>query len=146
MFLVPMGRHAGDFSRSIERLFDDALFDRRAQPAAAESASRAPAIDIHETEQGYLVLADLPGVAREDVKVQIEGRRVSVSAPVRPQVEPTEGARVLYRERSAGSFARSFTLPVEIDQTASGARLEHGVLTLTLVKRSATSATRLEVH
>lgn len=146
MFLVPMGRHASDFSRSIERLFDDNLFDRVPTPVATEATARAPALDIMETERGYVVHADLPGVGKQDVKVQIEGRRVSVSAEVRQRSEHKDGQRLLYRERSSSAFARSFTLPVEIDQTASEARLDNGMLTLTLVKRGATSAAQLEVH
>ncbi|MBN8486178.1 MAG: Hsp20/alpha crystallin family protein [Burkholderiales bacterium] len=146
MILVPMGRHASEFSRSIERLFDDRFLDRVAVPACAETASRAPAIDVRETERGYVVNADLPGVAKEDVKVQIEGRRVNLSAEVRQGSEQREGERLLHRERSVSTFSRSFALPAEIDQAASAARLDHGVLTLTLVKRSAGNATQLEVH
>ena len=146
MFLVPIGRHSKDFSRSIERLFDEHFFDRFAAPAAAEGSSRTPALDITDTAQAYVVQADLPGVAREDVKVQIEGRRISLSAQVRQDGEARTGERLLYRERSSGTFARSFTLPVEIDQSASEARLDNGVLTLTLAKRGATTASQLEVH
>ncbi|MBQ0958666.1 Hsp20/alpha crystallin family protein [Ideonella sp. 4Y11] len=146
MFLVPVGRHSSDFSRSIERLFDEHFFDRFTTPTAADSSARTPALDITETAQAYVVQADLPGVAREDVKVQIEGRRISLSAAVRQDNEARPSERRLYRERASGAFARSFTLPVEIDQSASEARLDNGVLTLTLAKRGAATASQLEVH
>lgn len=147
MFVVPMGRRTSEFSRSIERLFDDAFFDRVMTTTTAEAAApRAPALDIRETPRGYIVQADMPGVAREDVKVQIEGRRVSLSAELRQTADTEEGERLLHRERASSAFARSFTLPADIDQAASQARLDAGVLTLTLVKRSATSASQLEVH
>jgi HSP20 family protein len=146
MFVVPMSRHANEFSRSIERLFDDAFVDRLATACASQTAARAPALDIKDTGPGYVVQAELPGVAKEDVKVQIEGRRVSLSAELRQASETKDGERLLYRERASSAFARSFTLPVEIDQVASQARLDHGVLTLTLVKKGATTASQLEVH
>jgi HSP20 family protein len=96
-------------------------------------------------------------VTREDVKVSIDGRRVSIVAEARP-VEPTADAasdagtdaakvteRVVVRERAVASFARSFTLQSEIDQSESQAKLDNGVLTLTLTKRSANAA-RLTVN
>ena len=60
--------------------------------------------------------------------------------------EKKAGERIVYRERSASSYLRTFTLPVEVDQTASGAKLDHGVLTLTLPKRSAKVAAQLTVN
>jgi HSP20 family protein len=87
----------------------------------------------------------MPGVAKQDVRVSIEGRQVSVQAQAQAQDEHKEGERLVYRERSVASFARSFSLPSEVDQAESGAKLEHGVLTLTLPKRSARSAAQITV-
>ena len=151
MFLVPFSpasRSASDFARSIERLFDDSLFDRPDVGGAsgAEVAQRSPALDVAETEGGYSVSLDLPGVAKEAVKVAIDGRRVSVSAQTQREETKKDGERVIYRERSAASFARSFTLPEEIDQEASQAKLDNGVLALTLAKKRATAAKQLTVN
>ena len=148
MFLVPFSpasRSASDFARSIDRFFDDAYFDR---PAArgAEVAPRSPALDVAETEGGYSVSLDLPGVAKQDVKIAIDGRRVSVSAQTQHEETQKDGERVIYRERSSASFARSFTLPEEIDQDASQAKLDNGVLALTLAKKRAMAAKQLSVN
>ena len=148
MFLVPFSpasRSASDFARSIERIFDDGFFDR---PAAggAEAAQRSPALDVAETDGGYSVSLDLPGVAKENVKIAIDGRRVSVSAQSQREETRKDGERVIYRERSSASFARSFTLPEEIDQEASQAKLDNGVLALTLAKKRATAAKQLTVN
>lgn len=148
MFLVPFSpasRSASDFARSIERFFDDSLFDR---PVAggAEVAQRSPALDVAETEAGYSVSLDLPGVAKENVKIAIDGRRVSVSAQTEREETKKDGERVIYRERSSASFARSFTLPEEIDQEASLAKLDNGVLSLTLAKKRATAVKQLTVN
>lgn len=144
MFLVPLTRHSADLARSFDRLFDENLFG--APGRADVPATRSPALDVAETERAYTVQLDLPGVAKEDVKIAIEGRRVTVEASTVRSDQKKDGERVLYTERSVASYARSFTLPVEVDQGESSARMEHGVLTLQLAKRGATKATQLTVN
>lgn len=146
MFLVPVGRHTQDLARNLDRLFDDS-FERlfKAQNTGEGNGTRSPALDVAETERGYTVTLDMPGVAREDVRVSIDGRQVSVQAGMRQHAEKKEGERVVYRERSAASWARSFTLPHELDQSEAHAKLEHGVLTLHLPKRTARTASQIAV-
>jgi HSP20 family protein len=143
MFLVPMSRD----SRQLSRLFDD-TFDRFFGPAPAVEgvAARSPSLDVAETAREYTVKLDMPGVAKEDVKVSIEGRQVTVQAQSQRSDEKKEGERIVYRERSVSSYARSFTLPVEVDQAEASARLDQGVLTLTLPKRGARTAAQLTVN
>lgn len=144
MFLVPLTRHSADLARSFDRLFDESLFGA---PSRGEApATRSPALDVAETERSYTVKLDLPGAAKDDVKIAIEGRRVTVEATTVRSDEKKDGERVLYAERSVASYARSFTLPVEVDQAESSAKMEHGVLTLQLAKRGATKATQLTVN
>ncbi len=107
--------------------------------------ARTPALDIAEDDKAYSVTVDMPGVSKEAVKVRIEGRRVHIETANADAAAPTDGSRVLYRERRAASYARSFSLPVEIDQTQSQARFDNGVLTLTLVKRVAENGGLLNV-
>ena len=147
MFLVPVNRYANQDTRQLSRLFDDTL-DRFFGPAStAESvASRAPALDVAETDRAYTVKLEVPGVSKDDVKVSVEGRQVTVQASTQRSDEKKEGERVVYRERASSSYARTFTLPVEVDQAEAGAKLEHGVLTLTLPKRGARSAAQLTVN
>ena len=144
MFLVPMTRNASELARSFDRLFDDS-FDRFLSPSAP-GAQRSPALDVAESDRAYTVKLDLPGVAKEDVKVAIDGRRVSVEAQARKDEEKKEGDRIVYRERSLASYARSFTVAAEIDQAESGAKLENGVLTLTLAKRGAPASAQITVN
>ncbi len=138
MFLIPVARPASDLSRSIDRLLDNAF--------NGEPALRSPSLDVAETEGGYSVAIDLPGVAKDDVKITIDGRRVSVSAQTQREEAKKDGERVIYRERSASSFARSFTLPEEVDQDASQAKLDSGVLSLTLAKKRAAAARHLTIN
>jgi HSP20 family protein len=149
MFLVPMTRNSAELARSFDRLFDDGLFDRFFAPSRAEAAAanltRSPALDVTETDRAYTVKLDMPGVAKDDVKIAIEGRRVDVEASSSRNEEKKDGERVVYSERSVTRYARSFTLPAEVDQAESSAKMEHGVLTLMLAKRGATKATQLTV-
>lgn len=146
MFLVPMTRSATDLARNFDRLFDDGFQRFFAPSAQGNSAARSPALDVSESERAYTVKLDMPGVAKEDVKVSIDGRRVSIEAQLRKDEEKKEGDRVVYRERSLSSFARSFSVASEVDQAESSAKLENGVLTLTLAKRGAPASTRIAVN
>lgn len=109
-------------------------------------AARTPALDVSEDDKGYHVTVDMPGVAKEAVKVRVEGRRVHIETATEEASTPTDGSRLLYRERRAARYARSFSLPVEIDPSASGARFENGVLTLNLVKRVADGGGQLTIN
>jgi HSP20 family protein len=159
MFVLPLPRSAHrsaspQFSRVIDRLFDES-FDHPLRGATASAQARTPALDVSETDTAYNVVFDVPGVAREQLKVSVEGRRVSIETVDLPKAAPIEGtapethkeaARSLYRERSAARYARTVSLPAEVDQTASQAKFENGVLTLLLAKKVATGATQLNVN
>jgi len=157
MFIVPVARRSAVRARHFDRLFDDAFGHIFAQPAADAAPVRRPAIDVAESDTAYVVTLDVPGVSREDVKVSIDGRSVSIVAEARTEAPaadaaaqagaetPKAGDRVILRERAVASFARSFTLQSEIDQASSQAKLDNGVLTLTLAKRSP-ATTQLAVN
>ncbi len=159
MFIVPVSRRAAVRARHFDQLFDTAIDQLFSQPTADTAPVRRPAIDVSESDRGYVVTLDVPGVTREDVKVSIDGRRVSIVAEARaaeaPAADATAAAetaeapkatdRVILRERAFASYARSFTLQSEIDQASSQAKLDNGVLTLTLVKRDPV-ATQISVN
>jgi HSP20 family protein len=145
MFLVPVTRSQSALTRSLDRLFDDG-FDRFFGAAEGDAALRNPSLDVSETDNGYKVVLDLPGVAKDDVKITIDGRHVSVAAQVQREETKKEGERVIYRERASSSFARSFTLPEEVDQEGSQAKLDKGVLTLSLARKRVLAARQLSVN
>ncbi|KQW43700.1 MULTISPECIES: Hsp20/alpha crystallin family protein [unclassified Roseateles] len=109
-------------------------------------AARTPALDVSEDDKGYQVTVDMPGVAKEAVKVRVDGRQVHIETATEQTAAPTDGSRLLYRERRATRYARSFSLPAEIDQGQSVAGFKNGVLTLTLVKRVAENGGQLTVN
>ncbi|MBP7544372.1 MAG: Hsp20/alpha crystallin family protein [Acidovorax sp.] len=103
-------------------------------------------VDVKETDAGYTVQAELPGVPKEDIHVSVDGNIVSLRAEVRQLDQKTEGEKVLRSERYYGAVARSFQLPAEIDAAQAKAKYDHGVLTLTLPKKVHNASQRLSIE
>ena len=143
MFIVPVTRD----HRHLSRLLDDSFERFFGTPGQADDAAlRSPALDVTDSGGAYTVKLEIPGVAKEDVKISVEGRQVKVQAQSQASVEKTQGERVVYRERAAARYARTFTLPVEVAQAEVIAKLENGVLTLTLPKRGVAGATQIAIN
>jgi len=103
-------------------------------------------VDVKETEGGYTVQAEVPGVAKEDIHVAIEGNVVSLRAEIRQHDEKKDGEKVLRSERYYGAVARSFQLPAELDPAQAKAKYDNGVLTLTLPRKQVSNAQRLQIE
>ncbi|HUN92960.1 MAG TPA: Hsp20/alpha crystallin family protein [Burkholderiaceae bacterium] len=137
----------------IGSLFDDFFndwFNLNAGPLAARSAE-LPAVararmDVLDKGANYEIRVDLPGVAKEDVRVTVEGARVAIAADTKGEREVKDGDKLLHSERFARSYARSFELPVEVNEEGAEAKLENGVLNLVLPKRVASASRRLAVR
>ena len=129
-------------------LFDTMLeeFLTPAAEAAREGGAFSPRIDVVENDRGYQVEADLPGVTKNDLKVSVDGSRVTIEAEVRRETERKEGENVMHTERVVRKYARSFELPHEVDDAQAVAKLEHGVLTLTLPKKQAAQTRLLTIQ
>jgi len=113
--------------------------------------TRAPAptqfrMDITENDQEYQVLAELPGVKKEEISVTINGNEVAVSAEVKHEKDVENGETVLRAERYYGKIQRAFALGQEVDEATAQAKYNDGVLELTLPKKIVAAAKRLEVH
>ena len=92
----------------------------------------APPVDIYENEHGYLVLADLPGVANDDAQIRFEDGELSIRA-----TRNDEGAgQLLGAEFGAVDFVRRFSIPETVDAEKIDAKLSNGVLHLSLPKAS----------
>jgi HSP20 family protein len=102
---------------------------------AAEPARTMP-VDVVETATSYELLAELPGVTKEEIAIEIDGALVTLSAtPKTPEAGAAEH-KVLRAERHLGAFSRRFKLGVEVDEANAIARFENGVLTLSLPKKA----------
>ena len=122
------------------------LFRGFVRPVRLEKSPVSIKMDVAEQENAYLVKAEIPGVTKEDIQVSIEGNQVTIGAEAKRQSETKDGERVLRSERYSGSFYRGFTLPVEIDESASNAKYENGVLELTLTKKPVLAGRKLTVQ
>ncbi|MBS3911018.1 MAG: Hsp20/alpha crystallin family protein [Hydrogenophaga sp.] len=103
-------------------------------------------VDVKETPDAYLVQAEVPGVPKDDIQVTVEGNVVTLRAEVKQQDAQHRDEKLLRSERYFGAVSRSFQLPVDIDQANAKARYEHGVLSLTLPKKSASGGQRLAIE
>ena len=103
-------------------------------------------IDVSESDAAYTVLAEVPGVGKEDIHVSIDGSVVTLRAEVKQQDKRAEGEKVLRSERYFGAVARSFQLPADVDAAQAKAKYDNGVLTLTLPKKVNKAAQRLNIE
>jgi HSP20 family protein len=102
-------------------------------------------IDVVQEDGGYLVRADLPGVKKEDIQVDIDGSQVSISAEVSKHTEEKKGEAVVYSERYQGKVFRSFSLDCDVDQAKAEAGYKDGVLTLKLPRKPGGTGTRINI-
>ncbi len=134
-------------ANGFDRLFDS-FFDGYASPAASSTAVAhvAPRINVTESATAYVVEAELPGVAKENVNISVDGKLVTIEAEVKRESERKEGETVVFAERSTEKFSRSFKLAAEVDDSKSVAKLENGILTLTLQKKEALRPKQIAVQ
>jgi HSP20 family molecular chaperone IbpA len=100
-----------------------------------------PAADIYETQDAYVVAADMPGVASDRVDITLENDVLTIRGTCR---EPESGGQPVYTEYDTGDYERAFALSSRIDREKISAAMQHGVLTVTLPKVQPTRK-RIEV-
>ena len=126
------------FSREVDRLFDR-LFD-----APATAQRWAPAMDLVEAEDHYLLKADLPGVSEEDVAIEVQNGVLTLTGERKAEHERSE--RGFYRvERAFGRFQRQLTMPEGIDPDAVTAHFDRGVLSVRIPKPEQVKPRRIAI-
>ena len=127
----------------MNRLFEDAT-QRRTQTGEVgdefERADWTPPADIYDTDSGYVIALDLPGIKRDALEIDIDDNRLIVKGT--RLVDDTQSRR---NERPRGKFLRSFTVPASVDQSKIGAEYKDGVLQIRLPKRAEQKAQKIEV-
>ena len=103
-------------------------------------------VDVKETEKTYTVHAEVPGVKKEDIQIDVNGDQVSIRAEVKREKEKKEGEKVLHSERYYGMASRSFSLPTDVDAQGAIANYKDGVLELTLPKKASAQSRRLTIQ
>jgi HSP20 family molecular chaperone IbpA len=113
----------------------------------APSADRVlftPPIDIYETDEGLVLIADLPGVSVRSLELQVQNNKLTLLGRV-PGVVPAN-ARLLHKEYEEGDFLRSFILSEDVDHEHVTARLNNGVLEVVLPRAAKSAPRRIQVN
>ena len=127
------------FSGDIHRLFNTLFEDR-----SAVQQRWMPAMDLVEADDHFVLKADLPGLAEDDVSIEVRDNALTISGERKAEHEKRE--RGWYRvERSFGRFSRSLTLPDGIDPDAITASFDRGVLSVTVPKPEQRKPRRIEI-
>ena len=122
--------------REMERIFNE-ITGRRRMPfrpgwAMLEEVD-APAVDMYEEANDLVLKADIPGMKKEDIEVNISGHMVTISGEKKKE-EKVERKDYYWVERSSGYFTRSFTLPENVETGKSKAKFKDGVLEIRIPK------------
>ncbi len=136
--------------RSVATVRDefDRLFDQLSTTGFLGPAPRvfetmwSPSVDFSENEKEYLVRVEAPGVAKEDLEVNVDGQALTISG--RRDFEKEEKTEeYFWRERQAGRFVRSIQLPTPVDQAKVTASYQDGIMTIRLAKTEPSTKTRV---
>ena len=123
--------------RELNRL-SNALGSGRTELARSEGREWAPAVDISEDDESFIITADLPDVSKEDVNVSVQHGCLTLSGERKLEKQEEDKEKKYHRiERSYGSYTRSFSLPKNVDAAAVKANFQNGVLNIILPKVAA---------
>ena len=129
-------------ARQMDWMTDD-MFGR---PGASPGMPKVfPAINITEDKEKYYVHAELPGMTADDIKLEVNGNKLSLSGERKIQSEG-EGAKYHRRERDAGRFSRVIGLPGDVEADNVTARLENGLLTVVIAKAATAKPRQITVN
>ena len=141
---TPMA-HLPSFQHEMNRMVNEFFGDGNGEAASAGLSSWTPAVDIHETEDGFVVKAELPGVSKDDVSIDVHQNTLTLRGQRKHEAEVKQDK--YYRvERAYGSFQRSFVLPTVVDQDKVQATYKNGVLELHLPKSEAAKPKRIAIN
>ena len=118
-----------------DELFRDVNPGYFIKPLHGEGLPAQIKVDVKENPDEFIVEAEIPGASKDNIHVNIEGNVVTVRAEVSQVDSQNKDDKLLRSERYYGEVSRSFQLPVDIDESASKARYENGILTLNLLKK-----------
>jgi HSP20 family protein len=128
-------------SEAVNRLFDESIVN----PQLLSPEAAALRLDIVANGDDYVITAGVPGLKAEGLSLEVLGDTVTIRGEL-PAAETPEGAEVLLHERRYGKFARSVTLPAEVDGAKAEAAIADGVLTLRLPKAETAKPKTIKVN
>ena len=131
-------------NRTMDSVFDDLfpVFKGRARENGEKEGFRLPVTNVHETEKEFLLTMEMPGVDKKDVRVEIENDQIIVTGE---KTEKTETEGLLRREIRSEKFRRSFVLDSAIDRDTIKAKLDNGMLKVTLPKKAESVGRKIDI-
>lgn len=131
---------------SLSNVFDDFLGDGFFFNSGREvSRHKWPNVDIVENDNNYTIEADLPGLEKKDITINVENGVLTISGEKNKDKKERKKGRYYYYERSYGSFCRTFALPENIDEKNIQANYKNGLLSLTIKKTEKAKPKAIEV-
>jgi HSP20 family protein len=128
-------------SQAVNRLFDESVIN----PQLLNPEAAALRLDVVASGDDYVITAGVPGLRAEDLSLEVLGDTVTIRGEL-PATELKEGDESLLHERRYGKFARSVTLPVEVDGAKAEANIENGLLTLRLPKAETAKPKTIKIN
>lgn len=125
----------------------DEMFKNFGMMPSMMGMQEQPAIklDVNETDTAYMVKADIPGVNKEDIKVDVDGNTITIQAEIKKEQEEKKEGQVIRSERYYGQQVRSFMLGQEVDDSKVEAKYQDGVLQLTLPKKKGAAKKQITI-
>jgi HSP20 family protein len=133
------------FSDEFDNLFEGFFRPMRANNLVNWDDTHAPAIDVTENDESYIVKADLPGIKKEDINVTVHEGMLTISAETKAENEKKDGDKVIRRERRYGKYTRSMSLGQQVDEANVKAAYKDGVLELMLPKKTEAKRQKITV-
>lgn len=140
---APLARF-GLWENDVDRVFDTFLRPMRWIEEAA--GDLAPALDVRERADDFLIAAELPGVKKEDIDITLENGVLTISAESKTDNETKEGERLVRQERRYGKYSRSLRLGTQVNEKAIKASYKDGVLELILPKAEEVKPKKITVN
>lgn len=131
----------GDVFDDFDRIVDSFL-----RPTYASTVNFHPSCDINETKDHYLVSFDMPGVRKEDIKIEVQGNQLVISGERQREVKEGDGDTTLRHERMYGKFERTFVLPTSVNTDKIEAHYENGVLNVALPKAESAKGRTIQIQ
>ena len=133
------------FQHEMNRMVNEFFGDGNGEAAGTGLSSWTPAVDIHETDDGFVIKAELPGVSKDDISIDVHENTLTLRGQRKHEAEVKQDKyhRV---ERAYGTFQRSFVLPAMVDQDQVQATYKDGVLELHLPKSEAAKPKRIAIN
>ncbi len=131
----------------VDRLFEDIMNEDK-EEASRSSVSWSPRVDIYETEDFFVVNAEVPGVSQDDLSIQLNGNILTISGyrPLYSEITPEDDGTFHRIECSYGKFKRSFSLPETIERDRTKALLKDGVLQIKIPKKKAVLSKQITIE